>query len=214
MDRLGGFRPSRRQVLQLGASLALPLAALATSGLGLEHWRELLARAAGAQELPPTPACPAGEPTPRQTEGPYFKPASPERASLLEPDLPGTRLLVSGTVLTPDCRSLAGVLLDFWQADAAGRYDLQGYRLRGHQYTDAAGRYTLETIVPGLYTGRTRHIHVRVQAPGGPVLITQLYFPDEPRNRTDPLFRPALLLAIDAGDGEPVRAGFDFVVTA
>ncbi|MBX5493665.1 MAG: dioxygenase, partial [Chloroflexi bacterium] len=117
-------------------------------------------------------------------------------------------------VLTPDCRSLAGVLLDFWQADAAGRYDLQGYRLRGHQYTDTAGRYTLETIVPGLYTGRTRHIHVRVQAPGGPVLTTQLYFPDEPRNRTDPLFRPALLLAIDTGDGEPVRAGFDFVVTA
>jgi protocatechuate 3,4-dioxygenase beta subunit len=205
-------RPSRRQVLQLGLSLALPAAALAASGVGLDHWRGVLASAARAQELSPTPACGADAPTPPQTEGPYFKPASPERASLLEPGLPGTRLLVAGFVLTPDCRPLAGALLDFWQADAAGRYDLQGYRLRGHQYTDAAGRYSLETIVPGLYTGRTRHIHVRVQPAGGRVLTTQLYFPDEPRNRTDPLFRPALLLALEPSDGEPLRARFDFVV--
>jgi protocatechuate 3,4-dioxygenase beta subunit len=214
MHRSDMRRASRRQLLQFGAALALPVAALAASGLGLDHWRGLLASAARAQELPPTPPCGGDEPTPPQTEGPYFKPASPERASLLEPDLPGTRLLVTGTVLTRSCQPVAGALLDFWQADAAGRYDLQGYRLRGHQYADAAGRYTLETIVPGLYTGRTRHIHVRVQAPGGPALTTQLYFPDEPRNRTDPLFRPALLLALEPSDGEPLRARFDFVLAA
>ncbi len=39
------------------------------------------------------------------------------------------------------------------------------------------GRYTLETIVPGEYPGRTQHIHVKVQAPNGPILTTQIYFP-------------------------------------
>ncbi|MGH3322486.1 MAG: hypothetical protein ACRDN9_20380, partial [Streptosporangiaceae bacterium] len=46
------------------------------------------------------------------------------------------------------------------------------------------------TIVPGLYPGRTRHVHVKAQAPYEPILTTQLYFPGEPRNRTDPLFNP------------------------
>ncbi len=47
------------------------------------------------------------------------------------------------------------------------------------QFADASGRFSLETIVPGAYGGRTRHIHVKVQAPDSPVLTTQLYFPGE-----------------------------------
>ena len=105
---------------------------------------------------------------------------------------------------------MARALLDFWQADDRGVYDNTGYRLRGHQFTDEQGRYRLETIVPALYTGRTRHIHVKVQAPNQPVLTTQLYFPGEPRNNGDSLFNPALLLAVqDAPDGK--AATFTFV---
>jgi protocatechuate 3,4-dioxygenase beta subunit len=101
--------------------------------------------------------------------------------------------------------------VDFWQTDANGAYDNAGYRMRGHQFTDEAGRYTLETVIPGLYPGRTRHIHVKVQAPNQPALTTQLYFPDEARNASDGIFRPALLLAMeDAEDGK--RATFDFVL--
>ncbi len=48
--------------------------------------------------------------------------------------------------------------------------------------------------MPGLYTGRTRHIHVKAQAPGKPVLTTQLYFPGEPQNKTDGIFDAALLM--------------------
>lgn len=67
--------------------------------------------------------------------------------------------------------------------------------------------------MPGLYPGRTRHSHVKVQAPGGPVLTTQLYFPDEPRNQTDRIFRPELLLDVqDGADGRQAR--FDFVLQA
>jgi protocatechuate 3,4-dioxygenase beta subunit len=71
----------------------------------------------------------------------------------------------------------------------------------------------LETIVPGLYTGRTRHIHVKAQAPNQPVLTTQLYFPDEPANATDGIFDPALVMDMeDAADGEV--GYFTFVLSA
>jgi protocatechuate 3,4-dioxygenase beta subunit len=166
-----------------------------------------------AASLPPTPACgdDDDEPTPPQTEGPYFTPNSPERASLVEPGMAGTPLTVAGTVLTTDCRPVAGALLDFWHADDSGAYDNAGYRLRGHQFTGADGRYSLDTIMPGLYTGRTPHIHVKVQAPNQPVLTTQLYFPDMPSNASDGIFDPALVMALqDAGAG---KAGdFDFVL--
>jgi protocatechuate 3,4-dioxygenase beta subunit len=95
------------------------------------------------------------------------------------------------------CPRSAGRLrawLDFWQADDRGQYDTAGYRLRGHQFTDAAGAFSLETTLPGLYPGRTRHIHVKVRAPNGPTLTTQLYFPGEPRNQGDGLFNPGLVV--------------------
>ena len=62
-------------------------------------------------------------------------------------------------------------------------------------------------MVPGLYPGRTRHIHVKVQPRGGEVLTTQLYFPREARNRRDGIFDAALLMRVSGG-----RARYDFVV--
>jgi protocatechuate 3,4-dioxygenase beta subunit len=163
---------------------------------------------ASADVLPPTPACgEAHEPTPRQTAGPFFKPSSPERASFVEPGETARRLTVSGQVLTVRCQPAAGALLDFWHADASGEYDLEGYRYRGHIFADEAGRFEIQTIVPGIYEGRTRHIHVRVQPPGGKILTTQLYFPGEPENSSDFLFNPALLMKLS---GE--SAAFDFVL--
>jgi protocatechuate 3,4-dioxygenase beta subunit len=149
--------------------------------------------------------------TPAQTAGPYYKRSSPQRTSLLEQGSSGTKLVVTGVVLSMDCQPIAQVLLDFWQADAQGAYDNTGYRLRGHQFTDETGYYRLETVVPGAYPGRTRHIHVKVQAPNQPVLTTQLYFPGESRNATDGIFRPELLLTVqDVSDGK--TATFNFVL--
>jgi protocatechuate 3,4-dioxygenase beta subunit len=160
-----------------------------------------------------TPACPSDKPTPEETEGPYFEPRSPERHSLLEPGIEGRHLVLSGLVMTRSCVPVSQALLDFWQADTSGEYDNSGFRLRGHQFTDDEGRYRLETIVPGVYPGRTRHIHVKVHAPGTPILTSQLYFPGEVRNRSDWLFRPDLLIAgIDSS--ETMRARFDFIVAA
>jgi protocatechuate 3,4-dioxygenase beta subunit len=166
-----------------------------------------------AQAILPTPACSADTgATPEMTEGPYYTPNAPERTSLLEPGMTGTRIVISGYVLATDCQPIPGALVDFWQADADGVYDNTGYRLRGRQYTDANGRYTLETVVPGLYPGRTRHIHVKVQAPDGPILTTQLFFPGEAQNDADTIFDPGLLLPPAQETGNGLTAAFDFVV--
>lgn len=151
------------------------------------------------------------EPTPSVTEGPYFKPGSPERKSLLEPGVVGDRLNLTGRVLTRSGKPVAGALLDFWQADGNGRYDNVGYMLRGHQLTDEQGRYWLETVIPGIYPGRTKHIHVKVQAANGTVLTTQLFFPNEESNQADSIFRPELLVSMNETDNVKV-ATFDFVL--
>jgi protocatechuate 3,4-dioxygenase beta subunit len=136
-----------------------------------------------------------GPATPRQTEGPFFKTNTPRRTSLVEGKAPA--LVVTGLVLGKDCKPVANALLDFWHADEEGNYDNAGFRYRGHQFTDAEGRYRLETIVPTEYPGRARHIHVKLQPPGGRVLTTQLYFPDGPSNRRDGLFREDLVMKME-----------------
>lgn len=165
--------------------------------------------------LPPTPMCGDDDDddiTLANPAGPFYTPNTPERRSLREVGTTATLLTVAGYVLSTDCAPIPNALVDFWHADENGVYDNVGYQYRGHQFTDADGRYTLETILPGLYTGRTRHIHVRVQPPCGNILTTQLYFPNEPANARDGLYLPGLeLSAYQDWRGEKVGA-FNFVV--
>ncbi|HLY25793.1 MAG TPA: hypothetical protein VKQ72_05600 [Aggregatilineales bacterium] len=156
----------------------------------------------------PSPLCVApAKPTTAQTEGPFYKAGSPERASLLEPGLKGVPILITGYVLATDCTPIAHAWLDFWQADASGKYDNQGYRLRGHLYTDQTGQFTLTTIMPGEYSPRTVHIHVKIQALGGPVFTTQFYFPNVAANGRDTIFSPDLVLSLlDTQSGKIVTA--------
>jgi protocatechuate 3,4-dioxygenase beta subunit len=193
--------PTRRRFLVTGSLAA------GCAGVGLGDVDN-----AWAQALSPTPACDDHDaPTVRQTEGPFFKPRSPERFDLREAGLKGRPIELNGFVLTRGCRPLDHVLVDLWHADSEGAYDNAGFRLRGHQFTDVRGRYRFLTIVPAAYEGRTRHYHVKVQSAGGRVLTTQLYFPDEPKNASDGLFRRELLMKVaEAGDGLAGR--FDFVL--
>ena len=162
--------------------------------------------------LEPTPA--AGDQlvlTPEETAGPFFRPNSPLRSNFREPGVNGQPTNVTGFVLNRGGKPIPGVLLDFWHADGNGEYDLHGFRCRGHQFSDSDGRYTLETVLPGLYPGRTRHYHVRLQAAHGPVLTTQLYFPGEARNASDSLFRPDLLVRLRETKAQQL-ATFNFVL--
>ncbi|MEU3604941.1 carbohydrate-binding protein [Streptomyces sp. NPDC035033] len=196
---------TRKTVLR--AALAAGMAAPAVL-MGVPALARTLSGSEAALDL--TPECDDGDDlTVPQMEGPYFKPNSPLRSAMK--DGPGTPLTVSGYVFGRACRPVSGVLLDFWQADTNGAYDNTGFRFRGHQFTGADGSFELTTIVPGLYPGRTRHLHVKVQAPGRPILTTQLYFPNEPRNNTDSIFDPRLLMTVrDAGGAR--EAAFDFVI--
>jgi protocatechuate 3,4-dioxygenase beta subunit len=163
--------------------------------------------------LAATPDCAdPDEPTPAQGTGPFYKPRSPQRQSFLEAGLTGTRLLVTGHVLSTRCRPLAGALVDFWHCDAEGDYDMAGTRFRGHQFTDAAGAFRLETLLPAAYSARTPHIHVRVQPAGGAILTTAMYLSDRPHSR-DGLFDPALVMEHRA-DGDGRRGTFTFVLAS
>jgi protocatechuate 3,4-dioxygenase beta subunit len=151
------------------------------------------------------------KPTVAQTEGPYFKAGSPAKTNLVVAGMAGTPLALTGHVLDAHCAPAAGAMLDFWQADGSGAYDNSGYRLRGHQSAGSDGAYHLDTIIPGLYPGRTEHIHVKVGRPGTAPLTTQLYFPGVARNQQDGIFDPSLLVNLsDSGGGK--LATFDFVL--
>jgi len=187
-------------------------ASLIVSDMLFDPTTASLGAVAATAELAPTPACAdADGTTPPQTAGPFYKPRSPERTSLLEANIQGSRIVLEGLVRSTKCKPISGALVDFWQADGNGAYDNAGYRLRGHQFTDGAGRYRLDTVVPGVYPGRTRHFHVRVQAPNRPVLTTQLYFPGEPENKRDFIFNAKLVIALRNSAGAKA-ASFDFVL--
>ena len=148
------------------------------------------------------------------TEGPYFKAGSPERTNLFEPGMKGIGLVLTGHVFDTTCHRLAEVVLDFWQADAGGAYDNSGYRLRGHEVSGADGSYRVQAIIPGLYPGRTEHIHVKLTPQGGPTLTTQLFFPGVPQNQADGIFDASLLVELSDAPYGGKAAMYDFVVAA
>ena len=145
-----------------------------------------------------TPSC--GRSTPPQIAGPFFKPQSPERSSLIEPGMKANRMRLKGQVVDTHCQPVPGALLEFWQCDERGEYDNQKFRLRGHQFADRKGQFVLDTLVPGAYPGRTPHLHVKVQRRGGQILTTQLYLPGHPENTGDFLFDPRLLMVARGSD--------------
>jgi protocatechuate 3,4-dioxygenase beta subunit len=177
-----------RSCLAIPAALAAGRPA-AMSGQGLGQF-------AGAGPAP----CKADEQaTPAAPQGPDFKAGAPERASFIEPGVTGTTLVLTGSVKGLTCGPIKRARLDFWQADARGVYDASGFRLRGCQFSDANGRFRLETIVPGPHGKDAPQIHVKVQPPGKPGLTTRLFFADLPQNKTDPQFRQELAIATTNG---------------
>ena len=193
--------PTRRDIVLRWFGAASVAAASVAAGA----WSEAVAQAS------PTPSCGDGDlATPRQTEGPFYRPQNPARRSF-RGDAEGEPFSLVGLVTDTRCRPIEGALVDLWHADADGAYDLRGTRLRGHQLTDQRGRYAFETIAPGAYPGRTRHFHVKVRPPEGRILTTQLYFPGEPSNLRDAIYDPRLQMRMErARDGQFGR--FDFVL--
>ena len=110
----------------------------------------------------------------------------------------GERIIVHGRVLDQNGRGIPGVLLEFWQANAGGRYrhKKEGYLAPldpnfggcGRTVTDENGGYSFRTIKPGAYPWPNRandwrpaHIHFSLFGSGfAQRLITQMYFEGDP----------------------------------
>ncbi len=169
----------------------------------MEGWKMVFTRRAAEKKLAPTPAI---------EEGADYKPGSPGRRNIADPDVSGKKFFLEGRVKDTSGKPVANAWMDFWQADSFGKYDSESYRLRGHQYTEKDGKYRLETIRPMGYGSRAPHIHVKVRAAeNAPTLTTQLFFAGEIKNATDLVFDEfAAMEPKRYKDGE--RAIFDFVI--
>ncbi|MFG2887968.1 dioxygenase [Streptomyces sp. NPDC048248] len=226
-------RNSRRAFLRT-TSAGVTSVALAGTVTASAASAQQAAPAAAPQGAPPasaaalawavTPAC-SGQETPDSIEGPLFKPASPERGDVVTPGTQGVRIDLAGVVYDTACTPLPDTLIEFWQCDQNGDYDTSGFGLRGHQYTNNRGAFLLRTIIPRDYWGRwgqrAPHIHTRVQAPGSPLLVTQLYFPDDTKaygrdfaalNAADRLLNRACTIALTTRPGGAYSGTFDFVL--
>jgi protocatechuate 3,4-dioxygenase, beta subunit len=110
----------------------------------------------------------------------------------------GQRIVVHGKVLDENARPIPNVLVEFWQANAGGRYrhKKEGYRAPldpnfggfGRTITDENGDYWFRTIKPGAYPWpngindwRPAHIHFSLFGTGfAQRLISQMYFEGDP----------------------------------
>ena len=165
-------------------------------------------------------------PTPPQSEGPFYPSSIPSDSDADLTVFNGERALgevieMVGRLFDAKGQVLAGGHIEIWHCDINGVYanvgrstppGFQGY---GAVKTDASGNYRFRTTRPGIYPGRTRHIHVKVRSADGVDLTTQMYFPGEPGNERDGLLRraraPGALIALSES-GSPPRYRFDIVL--
>ena len=115
--------------------------------------------------------------TPSEVLGPFFKKGAPDTSVLRQPGDPGFPLRVTGKVVNTRGQPVEGALVDIWQANHNGRYDVEGYRYRAKLQIGTRGAYAVETVMPGHYSDRpAQHIHYLITAPSQKTLVTQIYF--------------------------------------
>jgi hydroxyquinol 1,2-dioxygenase len=146
--------------------------------------------------------------------GPFYVQAAPEFAlgADIAAGLAGEKLLVEGSVRRLDGAPLAGAVVDTWQTDGDGQYDVQGagglqhLAGRARLRTDAAGRFWFRSVVPasypipddgpvggmlraqGRHPYRPAHVHFMVGHPGCETLVTHLFLAGDPYLDSDVVF--------------------------
>ncbi len=153
--------------------------------------------------------------------GPFFVEGAPDLplgASIAKPGTPGEPCVVTGTVSAPDGAPVAGAILDVWEGDGDGFYDVQkgsGTNLRGRFRTDAEGKFWLKCVRPVSYpvphdgpvgqllqaTGRhpmrPGHLHTLITADGFETLVTHLFTKGDPYLDSDAVFGVKESLIVD-----------------
>jgi protocatechuate 3,4-dioxygenase beta subunit len=146
--------------------------------------------------------------------GPFHMVESPPRelGADIALDGKGEPCLVTGQVTGPDGEPLPGALVDVWQANEDGFYDVQQpgvqpeRNLRGLFTADDQGRFWFRSIVPryypipadgpvgellaatGRHPNRPAHVHFIVTAPGHRTVTTHLFVDDSPYLDSDAVF--------------------------
>ena len=92
------------------------------------------------------------------TLGPFFPREFAAGANELVSSGEGS-IEIAGRVTELDGKALDNVIVEIWQADAAGRYDTEDFIGWGRAATDARGEYRFRTIRPGALPGRVPHIN-------------------------------------------------------
>jgi protocatechuate 3,4-dioxygenase beta subunit len=202
------YRLSRRELLERALELGVVTAAAALAP-------DALAAAWDERETSIRKATPAAE------LGPFYKRRAPDSTQLRVPGDPGMPVSISGQVFDTRGEILPRAVIEVWQTNHLGRYDLDGYRYRARLLSGADGKYGFESVMPGHYPDRVcQHVHYLVTAPGHKPLTTQLYFATDPVFEGDPdknftrdplitsreLVRPVVL----AGDPKEIRADVRF----
>ncbi|MGH9044335.1 MAG: dioxygenase [Acidimicrobiales bacterium] len=144
--------------------------------------------------------------------GPFYLPDSPEIS--LGDDLAagaeGTPCWVGGRVLSTDGSPIAGAILEIWEADENGFYDVQyeggKTAARGSMRSGPGGEYRFWSVRPAPYpipcdgpvgdllraAGRSpmrpAHIHIRAQAPGYRSLVTHIFLAGDDHLYSDAVF--------------------------
>ncbi|MET8435637.1 maleylacetate reductase and hydroxyquinol 1,2-dioxygenase domain-containing protein [Streptomyces sp900116325] len=166
------------------------------------------------------------ETTPSAVLGPFYTDGPPETAqgADISRGVAGTPLWADIRVTDTEDHPLPDAVVDVWQADKDGFYDVQlpeheGPVLRGRLRTDDEGRLRFWTILPAEYPipddgpvgqmlqavnrhpYRAPHLHFMISAPGHRRLITQLFVKGGPYLDSDTVFGVKEGLVIDFAPG-------------
>jgi len=134
--------------------------------------------------------------TPSQTLGPFSKYGLewPGGEKLFPESAQGRRIRVSGTITDYKGQPVTDAQIEFWQADAEGRFGAQRASAGwGRVPTDGAGRYAIQTLMPGRVAGpdgRPQAPHILVVLFARGLLrhvVTRIYFEGEASNKDDPV---------------------------
>ncbi|MEU6313635.1 intradiol ring-cleavage dioxygenase [Streptomyces sp. NPDC047014] len=176
-----GSRPTSRRTLLLAAGSA-GVAALTAGCAGAG--RTALPAPADPPTNPPSPgtaSSPSCVLTLESGAGPYYLDLDRVRSDITE-GVAGVPFRLDLTVVgaSAGCRPVANAAVDLWHADPSGTYSTGGATfLRGTQLTDAAGRCTFRTIVPGWYAGLAPHFHFKVRPDGRTGTTSQFFLPED-----------------------------------
>lgn len=160
--------------------------------------------------------------------GPFFREGAPriELGGALPKHTDAPEIMLYGQVTDAEGRPLPHAVIDVWQTDADGLYDLQAHDPtvmdnRAQLACDAEGRYQVRTVKPlgysipmdgpvgalvqnqGRHGFRPAHIHLLVTAPGHRDLVTALYFADDQHVDSDTVFGVSASLVIQERLGLP-----------